>query len=278
MLRVAFTMFAAALSPIAVLGGAEECDENFDEHPKGAILLQHKKLNLQHVEAFAWSASPFGSCLRGCTAGPLQTRRVECRSVYDNLPVPSNACTRPKPTAVAATCDCELQLCQNVSTSQDCPPWNGTDVTDWKINTGGYTTVGCFPAPSAALTEMAYDRTCEKWNNTGLCLSGLPFYFGKEAGTDEGKCYKFCMQKGLDIFGIQGSAVCRCGASLLNENVWLNSPPRPGLAFNPRALVQSTEDPCPSNCTGMQATMKTEELPVSIWTSKNKTCSTWTVL
>ena len=57
-------------------------------------------------------------------------------------------------------------------------------------------------------------------------------------------CFEFCIGAGLDLFGLVGED-CRCGASLLNKDVWAaaGGTPRAGLLL-PLSKQLATED-CP---------------------------------
>eukprot|EP00913_Durusdinium_trenchii_P007353 g6912.t1 len=53
-------------------------------------------------------------------------------------------------------------------------------------------------------------------------------------------CFRFCAQRGLDLFGILGGE-CRCGASVLNEDVWHWETPQPGLTLPWSELEKCSE-------------------------------------
>lgn len=59
-------------------------------------------------------------------------------------------------------------------------------------------------------------------------------------------CFEFCIGAGLDLFGLVGEE-CRCGASLLNKDVWgaaVGGAPRGGLLL-PLSKQLPTQEECP---------------------------------
>ena len=58
-------------------------------------------------------------------------------------------------------------------------------------------------------------------------------------------CFEFCIGAGLDLFGLVGEE-CRCGASLLNKDVWQMAAPRTtGLLLPLAKQLPDTEMQCP---------------------------------
>ena len=58
-------------------------------------------------------------------------------------------------------------------------------------------------------------------------------------------CFEFCIGAGLDLFGLVGEE-CRCGASLLNKDVWHMAAPRTtGLLLPLAKQLPDTEMQCP---------------------------------
>ncbi|CAE6953641.1 unnamed protein product [Symbiodinium natans] len=51
------------------------------------------------------------------------------------------------------------------------------------------------------------------------CRYGLPFYSLTSNAMSPSLCFAFCIEKGMDIFGIVGADECRCGVSTLNVAV-----------------------------------------------------------
>ena len=57
-------------------------------------------------------------------------------------------------------------------------------------------------------------------------------------------CFEFCIGAGLDLFGLVGEE-CRCGASLLNKDVWQMAAPRTtGLLLPLAKQLPDTEMQC----------------------------------
>mmetsp|Transcript_15414 Transcript_15414/g.42063 ORF Transcript_15414/g.42063 Transcript_15414/m.42063 type:complete len:812 (-) Transcript_15414:138-2573(-) len=190
----------------------------------------------------AWTATSFGDCMSDC--GYKRFREVVCRSLADGKPA-HGACTGPRP-ANHADCTCgDIEPCRTLPAGKQCPkPEKGGG----KDN-GGYVPVGCFDADPNMKDDPVtfHDKTCMTWTSDKPCMSGLPFYAlaGKNMNADA--CYKFCVSKGMDIFGLQNGAVCRCGASKLNKEVWHEEAPRSNLVFDASALTAAQEGPagCP---------------------------------
>lgn len=57
-------------------------------------------------------------------------------------------------------------------------------------------------------------------------------------------CFRFCADKGLDVFGIVNLKECRCGASVLNNAVWRDAV-RPGLLPSRKWIGAQTSTNCP---------------------------------
>ena len=58
-------------------------------------------------------------------------------------------------------------------------------------------------------------------------------------------CFEFCIGAGLDLFGLVGEE-CRCGASLLNKDVWQMAAPRTtGLLLPLSEQLPETQMECP---------------------------------
>eukprot|EP00435_Cladocopium_sp_Y103_P073183 s7_g42.t1 len=58
-------------------------------------------------------------------------------------------------------------------------------------------------------------------------------------------CFEFCIGAGLDLFGLVGEE-CRCGASLLNKDIWRMEAPRTtGLLLPLAKQLPESEMECP---------------------------------
>jgi len=206
----------------------------------------------------AWSANAYGDCVAGCGPDPVKFRSVQCFDVFAKAP--SSACTGAKP-ASWEPCACGLEVCKSVE-AKECP-----EATAGQNDTGGYERVGCFDftKPKALPVDMPYEETCKTWTSNDMCLGGLPFYASVEDGTDPDKCFSFCLSKAMDLFGIQQDGkVCRCGASALNEIVWHEAAPRPGLAFRPTASNPN----CPIEVYRYAGHYRAGGTPSKYWTFK----------
>lgn len=97
--------------------------------------------------------------------------------------------------------------------------------------------LGCYPrADTDPFDEPLFlDKTCvsvdrdSRDTNTPRCRSGLPFYrLPIQEGQSYLDCFRFCLSKGLDLFGLIDAATgeeCRCGATILNTARWKKLPP-----------------------------------------------------
>jgi len=187
-------------------------------------------------DAAAWATGPFGDCMKDCAS--KRFRDVECRSVFDGKLLREEKCTGEKPTN-SEDCVCGgMELCKQAPVS-GCPAISGSG----NRAAAGYEEVGCFSLPdhgkhkAAEGEDPTHDMTCLGWTQNESCLNGLPFFPHQDAPMTETKCYKFCLSRGMDIFGLERSAVCRCGASMLNKQVWKEMMPPAGLIFRPEALM-----------------------------------------
>jgi len=196
----------------------------------------------------SWTTTPFASCSKFC-GFDLSTRTVACRSWKTGEVLSAGSCSpRPRPVAVQ-NCSCALEVCvQQPEGPKLCGPGEG-DVTDDTAK-GSFELVGCynrsaaFPGGGACQTALEHDEGCLNWKGEDACGGGLPFY--SSCVSDRASCSTFCLKKGLDLSGIVGGVECRCGASVLNENVWHGKTPPPALLFKdgPDGPWNSGTGPC----------------------------------
>jgi len=273
----AFTLLLLLASAVA----REECAiESLADATGTDSLLQSRaaRSSLQHVEIsededgagagpFAWAASPFGGCFKDC--GSKHFRDVGCFSVYNGTALnDTSPCSGPRPANVAS-CTCGGSEICAPSPAEGCPQEdNGTG-----LDAGGYEPVGCFSFSESdgdKGDDPLLDMTCMKWDSSELCMSGVPFYASDQATPE--LCYKFCLSKGMDVFGIESSSVCRCGATVLNKEVWHTGPPRRGLAFDPAALRSATQDQmgegCPLEVFRYKGHFQDDGVPSTYWDIK----------
>ena len=163
-----------------------------------------------------WVVGAFSQCTQGCDP-PVKERSVECKNFWDGSN--SHACPHIKP-ATTVTCSCTLETCADTPLSNCTATPPPHPFLPGAPSTSHYAFSGCFdldPGDSTATGEFM-DTTCMDYSGSGKCRSGLPF-FRKTTATTAEACAMFCLGKGTDIFGVVGQAECRCGASVLNEEI-----------------------------------------------------------
>mmetsp|Transcript_45271 Transcript_45271/g.129256 ORF Transcript_45271/g.129256 Transcript_45271/m.129256 type:complete len:655 (+) Transcript_45271:60-2024(+) len=184
----------------------------------------------------SWTTTPWGDCSARC-ALHLKSRAVTCRSWRTGAAMPDESCrARPRPLAVQA-CNCALEFCVPQSEGSGiCGLGSAEEVPD-KEAEGTFELIGCFnrstkiPGEAVCPKVPPYDEDCIGWKAQGACRGGLPFYRSC-AHTDSTACAGYCLRRGLDLSGIIYGAECRCGASVINENVWHGrTEPPPALLF-----------------------------------------------
>eukprot|EP00927_Polykrikos_kofoidii_P027960 TRINITY_DN2448_c0_g2_i1.p1 TRINITY_DN2448_c0_g2~~TRINITY_DN2448_c0_g2_i1.p1 ORF type:complete len:621 (-),score=86.47 TRINITY_DN2448_c0_g2_i1:34-1707(-) len=105
-----------------------------------------------------------------------------------------------------------------------------------------YVKIGCFRSDIAAgeaenVDDQHFphrDMKCLAWKSDEKCMHGLPFF--RLPNSNPELCFDFCLQNGLDIFGLTPDGVCRCGATMLNSQVWHSKFAKTGLVFDPSEL------------------------------------------
>jgi len=188
-------------------------------------------------EATAWVADDWGDCQTGCGTSKLKFRSVLCRTVFDNKPAEREThCKGPKPGNAKPCDDAEVHAaldCPDIRLVEKSrgPPGNLSEP------------VGCFdftPQPEVRNDEDAsMPMTCEEADGDKPCMGGLSFYAKDIKDVDPEKCMKFCLSKALDIAGIESGKTCRCGSSLVNQELFSHGVSRKSILFRPDALKQT---------------------------------------
>lgn len=129
-----------------------------------------------------------------------------------------------------------------------------------------YERLGCLHSSSDETSGDLRDLKCmdAKADANATCRGGLPFFNQKvePSGAVEA-CFRFCVSKALDLFGIsvvtntegilvKRSPYCRCGASSTNEAIWgqyLETSMSRGLQLNMSDVKMTSED---DSCDGTQ--------------------------
>eukprot|EP00413_Alexandrium_margalefii_P047934 CAMPEP_0204586642 /NCGR_PEP_ID=MMETSP0661-20131031/47609_1 /ASSEMBLY_ACC=CAM_ASM_000606 /TAXON_ID=109239 /ORGANISM="Alexandrium margalefi, Strain AMGDE01CS-322" /LENGTH=788 /DNA_ID=CAMNT_0051596297 /DNA_START=52 /DNA_END=2419 /DNA_ORIENTATION=- len=218
----------------------------------------------------AWTASPFGDCMPDC--GSKKFRSVTCANIYDGTPAASDAvCAGPKPSS-SMDCVCGGGEACAPAPAAGCPTSSSGDNALLGANglRASFEEVGCFDfkAPDGVDgTDDYHDMTCMTWKSEDLCLSGLPFYSLQDTVMDTQACFRFCLSKGMDIFGLLGDKTCRCGATALNKEVWHEEVPRPGLPFNP-AMMKKPPQGCPVKVFRYKGHYEDDGVPSRHWDIK----------
>mmetsp|Transcript_138286 Transcript_138286/g.429906 ORF Transcript_138286/g.429906 Transcript_138286/m.429906 type:complete len:587 (+) Transcript_138286:64-1824(+) len=266
--------FPLLLIPLVAFGQDEECAQGdptcessakslLQTNRKGSHLkLDFKKVNTDVegiLEAAAWVADPWGDCMKDC--GEKRFRNVECRSVFDAKPLPAEKCIGEEP-ANSEDCICGgMELCHTAPAS-GCPEISGSG----NGPAASFEEVGCFSLPThgghkaAAGKHRIHDMTCLGRSQKKSCLNGLPFFTYQDHPMTATKCYMFCLSRGMDIFALEKGAMCRCGASMLNKQVWRERMPRAGLAFKPEALT--LDDSCPFHVWRYTGLLESDGVPM----------------
>mmetsp|Transcript_138284 Transcript_138284/g.429889 ORF Transcript_138284/g.429889 Transcript_138284/m.429889 type:complete len:367 (+) Transcript_138284:64-1164(+) len=266
--------FPLLLIPLVAFGQDEECAQGdptcessakslLQTNRKGSHLkLDFKKVNTDVegiLEAAAWVADPWGDCMKDC--GEKRFRNVECRSVFDAKPLPAEKCIGEEP-ANSEGCICGgMELCHTAPAS-GCPEISGSG----NGPAASFEEVGCFSLPThgghkaAAGKHRIHDMTCLGRSQKKSCLNGLPFFTYQDHPMTATKCYMFCLSRGMDIFALEKGAMCRCGASMLNKQVWRERMPRAGLAFKPEALT--LDDSCPFHVWRYTGLLESDGVPM----------------
>eukprot|EP00421_Protoceratium_reticulatum_P032801 CAMPEP_0168470576 /NCGR_PEP_ID=MMETSP0228-20121227/58805_1 /TAXON_ID=133427 /ORGANISM="Protoceratium reticulatum, Strain CCCM 535 (=CCMP 1889)" /LENGTH=839 /DNA_ID=CAMNT_0008486393 /DNA_START=1 /DNA_END=2517 /DNA_ORIENTATION=- len=185
----------------------------------------------------SWTAEPFGDCSSTFCGFPVKTRKVTCRSWKTGEIEPPASCNmRPRPHA-AENCSCPPEVCEDHPEGPKlCGPRSSDEVSSNEAAASSFEVVGCYnrsaevPNEGACPKAMPVDERCMGWEGTSACSGGLPF-FRNCTSLDHASCADFCIRRGLDLFGIVKGAECRCGASVLNENVWHGKTPPTALLF-----------------------------------------------
>mmetsp|Transcript_91094 Transcript_91094/g.262655 ORF Transcript_91094/g.262655 Transcript_91094/m.262655 type:complete len:608 (-) Transcript_91094:172-1995(-) len=217
-------------------------------------VLGHERLDSSAapVEG-AWSAGPFGDCIRCSTGDAKRRRQVECRSLFDGgvLPLGRCASSGPRPAA-QEPCSCEDAPCKAGACEEDLVATKSVGEAEPAAPSAPFNAIGCLAPSSASDVESvaaashAQDPTCIGWTADDACNGGLPFYRMRSNGMSPDLCFSFCLGKGLDLFGLSSGGDCRCGASALNSAVWRGKAPRRGLKFPMELLRPETaEGACP---------------------------------
>jgi len=143
-------------------------------------------------------------------------------------------------------CTCEEMTCSKEPSSH-CPvdaEWIGIHNSD-----NDYEDVGCFkkaPDDEGALSATDLhdpaDTRCMNYAGTELCQSGVPFYRIHSDLMTPAMCFTFCVSKGLDISALVDGSECRCGATVVNVNIWHRVRAPHHLAFEPARLTQTPRD------------------------------------
>lgn len=191
---------------------------------------------------FSWFAGAFGPCLHGCNDSPngIRFRKVVCRHAANFSVINDSRCPADLKPQNFKNCPCVHGDCEP-GKAMTCQTAVAATAASWKK----FEPIGCLSRPPNAtrMPDMAYaeevaeahDMTCEKWratNESRLCSRGLPFFAFAEKNMNTAKCFRFCLQRGLDVFG-RNADLCRCGASALNLAVWHREKPRQGLYLDP---------------------------------------------
>ncbi|CAE7864073.1 unnamed protein product [Symbiodinium necroappetens] len=168
----------------------------------------------------SWVAGPWGDCLAACGGGPVQVRKSKCRSLTTGEMLASDKCPYAAPEPLRS-CNCELMVCS--SSTVDCParqsswlPYPGND------DDADFEQIGCMAnevkdGEPRVRGQPPLDWSCRFASST--CRQGLPFYSMASNAQSPSLCFAFCIEKGMDIFGIVGADECRCGASVLNTAI-----------------------------------------------------------
>lgn len=194
----------------------------------------------------AWAAEPFGDCKLGC-AGETATQRreVHCKSIFTGEELPPEMCAQHRPLSTRP-CSCDLLACNG------CHERKPMDQVFDSESHKRFEEVGCFPRSGGDVQDARppRDPSCLSWKGPGLCRGGLPFYRMHSDLMTPSECFNFCMNHGLDLFGLvetnSSSLECRCGATPLNSQVWRNEPPKLGLCLTDFSQAAPIDDPsCP---------------------------------
>jgi len=249
-----FAFLVSGSASVEQLSEEDVCNTQacMDHNIKADFLLQANQKRTHKEETITqggvWSATSYGDC---CEDSEMHYRTVTCveplsGDTLDDVNCDNNAYY----PGDAEPCDCGVEVCSSSSCRPEGSPEGKSSQGDAPTaSTAEYIDIGCFqttlPDNQPTLQEITSkeDLFCMNSTNAGPCNYGLPFYYHRMETTDVSKCAGFCIGKAMDIFGIfQSSNVCRCGASRANIDVWHNSPPRLGLAFDASALTQNTND------------------------------------
>eukprot|EP00929_Paragymnodinium_shiwhaense_P051420 TRINITY_DN2587_c0_g1_i1.p1 TRINITY_DN2587_c0_g1~~TRINITY_DN2587_c0_g1_i1.p1 ORF type:complete len:1185 (-),score=183.40 TRINITY_DN2587_c0_g1_i1:34-3504(-) len=188
-------------------------------------------------------ATVYGKCIdtatSGCDVDEVRERTVTCHDAFTGQAIPTAQCHKKadeynlEHPSTTTECSCAKMVCQTVK-QENCP----AAPTGTRLPRAEYEEVGCFEDKAVEGDEGRDPRdfSCMMWEEKGKkCNAGLPFYARRGISTDG--CFEFCLQKGLDIFGIVNGETCRCGASKLNTEAWQYKKPPYHLLFDPTVLT-----------------------------------------
>eukprot|EP00435_Cladocopium_sp_Y103_P073690 s7_g44.t1 len=206
----------------------------------------------------SWVAGPFGSCIRVCPGSrhgrafgknpAFQKREVNCYSLNAEQ-LEDFRCEHLMKPRKYRRCHCGVLSCPK--DCSDCQDDESSDNSEFgESRDSEFELVGCFPLGDGDVTgetEEAADFKCRDWtDNSAACRSGLPFYrLQMNHDMTPELCFEFCIGAGLDLFGLVGEE-CRCGASLLNKDIWRMEAPRTtGLLLPLAKQLPESEMECP---------------------------------
>eukprot|EP00408_Alexandrium_pacificum_P027143 CAMPEP_0171183324 /NCGR_PEP_ID=MMETSP0790-20130122/15221_1 /TAXON_ID=2925 /ORGANISM="Alexandrium catenella, Strain OF101" /LENGTH=432 /DNA_ID=CAMNT_0011648299 /DNA_START=60 /DNA_END=1358 /DNA_ORIENTATION=+ len=200
------------------------------------------RLRLARLLRFSsWVTGPFGACSKVCQQ---KSRKVSCHLVLDGTALSTHLCDDALRPAEHRACNCELEEC--VDSDKVC----GREVEpehDLSSAADHFQNIGCYKLvqgdQASCPEDEFFDSSCMAWSQESPCRSGLAFFRNCSASTPQ-ECSAFCARKGLDVSAVVEEKECRCGATMLNGQVWRGNLPRPGIAFRSE-LEEAGAGTCP---------------------------------
>eukprot|EP00408_Alexandrium_pacificum_P057330 CAMPEP_0171171402 /NCGR_PEP_ID=MMETSP0790-20130122/9199_1 /TAXON_ID=2925 /ORGANISM="Alexandrium catenella, Strain OF101" /LENGTH=713 /DNA_ID=CAMNT_0011636255 /DNA_START=45 /DNA_END=2183 /DNA_ORIENTATION=+ len=209
----------------------------------------HEQLSLKmssEDQSFpTWVTGPYGDCSSQCQQ---KTRTLRCAELSDGSELPFDACNAALKPITRKTCSCDLEQCVD---GLDCShQWE--IVPTFNTDADHSQTVGCYQldlgdaptCPEDGAETDVFDDTCFGWTLPTPCRSGFAFYRNCSAVTVTA-CSRFCTGKGMDLSAVIMGRECRCGASLLNGQIWHQDTPNPSLSYDFKTMTHADSIVCP---------------------------------
>jgi len=182
----------------------------------------------------SWIVTPYTGCLQAKDTTAAKERQVQCLDVFTMEHTDKRSCDPKERPCHSRPCTCPgLEVCTPIekdTVDSECHDEEPiSDAMDFEE-------MGCLRSSASAGTSEFFDDMCMTSPSDETCRDGLPWFSRVLPVMTRMDCFRFCVSKGLDLFGILDGKECRCGASHANLATFHEEEPRKALLFDKTKL------------------------------------------